>query len=432
MCNNYKRLSLNGDIMNMVEEKQFENFTFYIWIDEADNRLSEERVEVISILSNKRNVGNVSLITATPESLIYKLRYLDQYLVSIDPYDREIYNRICDAIYTPIDNDVTSMEQVLAKYFAPEKGERWFIPAFRARKSHLKMKDLLMQRDNVSVLIINGDCEYLYIPSGVEGIDVSNYFDKFEPSNAIKQIYKEYYLSSTTFVITGNLVISRGITINSDAVMISHAIFMKKCASSKYDKFQLAGRMCGNIKMENSYKPPVFFAHQEFYNDIIDAENLSSYLQARIKEKGHNFITVDDLPPEKSSSGTNKRKRPSKPIGEVKTLHYDFFEKLSKEQFKSIFSDVSNKAGYPINPHYGRYLDEKYNKNGFYTSIPTGGKEKDRRVHTVQEHENSRGLGGTTPYRVKVGYRNPNDPTTGVLIIHYLVGPRAKKSKTIE
>jgi hypothetical protein len=102
-----------------------------------------------------------------------------------------------------------------------------------------------------------------------------------EPNNSLSDFLGDLYIEKKyinhKIAITGNLCINRGITINSDKMLITHAIFPNKI-NKPASCYQLAGRICGNIKQFKNYKIPTVYCNLKFKELIIKMEERAKNL----------------------------------------------------------------------------------------------------------------------------------------------------------
>lgn len=153
--------------------------------------------------------------------------------------------------------------------FKFSENTRWFIPGQIKKNSHKQIRDICKYY-NFAVLIINGDGIELSIP-GQESISC---FPKNEELNkTIISLTEKYSLNNYPVAITGNLCISRGISIQSPEWMFTHAIL--SYSGSRAEVSQTAGRLNGNIKSWSSWKEslPIVYTTQEFNDIAVEVEN---------------------------------------------------------------------------------------------------------------------------------------------------------------
>lgn len=310
-CTNGTRMS---DIRQLIEDINKSLFTagkfhFNVWLDEADKFIKFIDNTLRPIVDTHTNV-NVKLITATPQPLFTKYKYMnvlpienttsESYLGWNDYYrcqSEECKNQSCK--YYPshhshftdniriIEKDVGCLEfvdHILCNVAQVniKPGTKWFIPGKSIKKSHEAIKTLCVEK-GMAVLCVNGDGLKLTLPDTLECIT----FKKNDEFNRkIQEIYCEYKLHRFALAITGYICIGRGITIMSEDFMIDFAILSHY--SDKNEASQLAGRVKGNIKNFKNYDPkhlPVIFTTEDFDKVAIEWERKSKALAKLAFEK---------------------------------------------------------------------------------------------------------------------------------------------------
>lgn len=291
-CTNIKRMDdIYALIESLYEDSEFTRNQFHanIWLDEADKFMGFIDDTLIPVVSNYENV-QVKLITATPEPLFKKYKYIN--VLPLENTTSEQYHGWEDNLIDihPKKGCIEFAEFILM--IAKENvrpGTKWFIPAMTAKASHEMMKDACLAA-NMAVLCVNGDGIVLTIPE----ISTPIYVEKdSEINETITKLYRLHNLNRFAFAITGNICIGRGISIMSESFMMDYAILSHY--SSKTEASQIAGRMKGNIKHFSGYKQKgiTIYTTPEFNKVAIEMEEKSRNLAkiAHEKEKeGHGTV----------------------------------------------------------------------------------------------------------------------------------------------
>lgn len=275
-CTNSKRMD---DIYELIQDLNNghnikHNFHFNIWLDEADKFIKFIDSVLIPIVDNNSNV-NVKLITATPSTLFKKYHYLNVFPIENTTSD-EYHgwnDNIIKLINEKSDNYLEYIEHILSD-ICPDyiKNEtKWFIPGMHNKKSHYNITELCITK-GMAVICVNGDGIKLTTPD----LKFYNYEKIEELKNTIQRIYTEHKLSRYPVVITGNICISRGISIQNEEFMIDYAILSQY--SNKNEASQLAGRTKGNIKKYKNYKKPIVFTTDDFNSIACEWEEKSKNL----------------------------------------------------------------------------------------------------------------------------------------------------------
>jgi len=258
------------DGLDGVKEGSGAEFFFKVWLDEADKFIPFIN-QTFKGLLRRPNV-QLYCITATPKALFKE--YTSMNVLPIENTTSEEYHGWADNKLTLIDDSVptgpafvkhvldTRQELIVA-------GTKWFIPASYTKDSHEEVKKVCVEM-GFAVLVVNGDGLSLTIPYTKELII---YKKDDELHVKIQEMYEKHSLNSFPFAITGNICISRGISImsepseESEGFMLDYGIL--SICSNQQEASQNSGRLKGNIKGWRSYKPPVVFTTKRF-NDVAE------------------------------------------------------------------------------------------------------------------------------------------------------------------
>ena len=234
-------------------------FFFKVWLDEADKFIPFIDQTFKGLLTR----SNIQLycITATPDRLFKKYNSLN--VLPIENTTTDKYHGWSDNKITMIDDSVPTglafVKHVLEtrqELICP--GTKWFIPASYKKSSHTEVKDLCVQL-GFAALVVNGDGLALTIPYTRELI---MYEKDDELCVKINEMYTQHSLHSFPFAITGNVCISRGISIMSEDFLLDYGIL--SLCNNPQEASQNSGRLTGNIKGWRKYKPPVVFTTLRF------------------------------------------------------------------------------------------------------------------------------------------------------------------------
>jgi len=135
----------------------------------------------------------------------------------------------------------------------------------------MMMRDLLTVK-GFAVFVVNGDGLELTIPRVVCGIYTKFIVPKTkELHELVREMYGQHNLVQYPVAITGNICVGRGISImHEQSESLCEFIFDYGILSEtgkKSEASQNAGRLKGNYKDWNGYKPPVVFTTKKF-NEI--------------------------------------------------------------------------------------------------------------------------------------------------------------------
>lgn len=263
-CTNVKRGQDISEIISRLNVHNCGKYKFNVWFDEADKFCGQIQKQLIPITEKWDNV-NVYLLTATSDRLFKKFGDISTYAIE-DPTNKN-YHGWEDNIIREIEDETGSLlgfvrqvtdEMIHRKELS--KGTKGYVPAGTKKKSHYAIRDQFLQK-GCAVYVVNGDGIELTIPEDVPGnrihIDKTKTLDKH-----IIELYRKHRISRFPCIITGNLCISRGISIMHPKFIFDFGILWD--CRNKSEASQMAGRLKGNIKSWPEYKKPIVYTTSKF------------------------------------------------------------------------------------------------------------------------------------------------------------------------
>ena len=252
------------DGLKGVRDRTGSEFVFKVWLDEADKFTSFIDTTFKGLLS--RSNVQMYCITATPKVLFMK--YNSMNVLPIENTTTDEYHGWSDNKIILLDESVQDGSAFVKHVLNTRRelikpGSKWFIPASYKKTTHNEVKDICVEL-GFAVLVVNGDGLALTLPYTKELI----MYKKDEELNLkITGMYKNHDLKKIPFAITGNVCISRGISIMSKSFVLDYGIL--SICDNKQEASQNSGRLKGNIKNWSSYKQPTVFTTKKF-NDIAE------------------------------------------------------------------------------------------------------------------------------------------------------------------
>lgn len=295
-CAHSKRL---GDYLNKLldkldkdfEKKRF-NKKINIWIDEADSSVKLwSKFESILTLNI---INRVTLVSATFESVIRKYK-----IISVIPFENthsDTYIGLRDLNFICCDDSKCDDILDFVKYTIKKNdiqddikpGFILFAPGNVKIESHNNIKSYFLKK-GCAVAILNGNEKKIYIPNR-QSIEIP--IVNKEIGQVIKNIYEDYELNQYPFVITGQLCLGRGITLQSENFMFDAAIipYIKNFSSL----YQLGARMNSNLK-NSLTKTQIIYCTEKTKKKLLETEkcaiNIAKILHTENKtEVDKNFI----------------------------------------------------------------------------------------------------------------------------------------------
>lgn len=262
LCSNKTRWN---DIAELIQRYKT-TFNIHLWIDEADKTVggidmmdSGSRRRIKQLNEWKTQISMINLITATPFTPKRKwnsFNWIGHHLggtvelVEVDEIVGQGYHHLSDSQFVEQAELSDEPAEYALKYLTenPTKpGDLFLIPGTTRQSTHFDVRDMCIQSGHFDyVIVLNGKVKSVESESII--FDKSN--AKFRHSLKEKEVsewlsewYTEYNCKYKRVAITGNLCISRGITISSNTCQITHMIFSG--GGNLRENDQLMSRVCG-------------------------------------------------------------------------------------------------------------------------------------------------------------------------------------------
>ena len=367
MCSHPSRFKyLNLLIETLSKSKHFSK-KINIWIDEADKSIKMWS-KYDSILEIK-NVENVTLISATVDSIISKYKN-----IRVIPYAethskdykclKDSKRKIVVLTGDAVQDALRILDENTHLQFPGKKG---FIPV-QVKKEYHDELDACLRKRGFAVIVINGDRKELYVPAYkkkssqiinlIPLIKTDSEGNPTELSLLVASLYIEYKLYRFSMVITGRLCLGRGITFQSNCndrhsgFNFDYEILPEICNAP--DAYQVASRGFGNTTRTKKLR---IYTSSTMFSKIEKEENQALHIASNAHKLGWESIGKRELKMARGSGGND-----------VYLEEFDSIEELN-ERWKE------------INPHSSNVRRLNKNEDGKYTCA-LGDKSV---VHTVQE-----------------------------------------------
>jgi len=423
MCSNLTRFK---DVSRIIRDLSITNpwFKFNIWIDEADKSLKIWKKYVSSWREEYENVLDIYLITATSARVYEHFGKANNFYVDKKTFEEtyQYFNgclfKHCDDLMNPHNYIEFMMDGLQDDLLA---GSVMFIPALKRRISHKYVKDLALKR-GYACIVLNGDGYRLFLdpddPDNSEDFKTKNKKIKKEIKFLLAEIYKKYKLKNRVLVITGFICIQRGVTISSEEMFISHAIFYN--IDNPDEAYQLVGRLCGHSRGYRVH-PPTVCCTTAFRNLVLNREQLPALL-ANMGE----VVSYEEIEPHISQTS---KKRKIETINDVQTYDFPLDNFSTGEKWKEQIGMIETTHHIKFGPKFLNYIKDDYLENGFYTGDVRG----TRRVYSLQELMNApvTGLGIKNPWRLTICYLDITKSQTGRLFLNFSEEMFQKKAAKI-
>jgi len=403
-CANDIRISEINKLLNKQSTKDY--VKFYIWIDESDKTFKNKN-NILSDWEKLNNIEKITFITATPE-IHFKNQFEEINVFQLESsYNCEKYQLFNRCNFEHFEehsnyhngNFMHNITFVLDNYEI-KNSSIWFIPGKQKVISHNEIKKLVIEK-GFYVFVINSTEKKLFDSKSNEIANLDDN-ENNDLSSKIALLYDKFDLKNKKVAITGNLCVNRGITISSNKVMITHAIF-----SDNYEDFnsayQLVGRICGNFRKNLDFVTPTIYITKNMKNKILKMEDIAINLSKYEK------ITFDDFFKLKNGEDHSNKV-------EVEYREFKSFDKLKEFIIESKKDDYLKNI-FKKGPLKSRF-DEKNMENGFFKNTIRSVKKIYSKDEVIQNK--SWGINNKNNCRYHVCYENTNDPSTILFIVVWL------------
>jgi hypothetical protein len=266
-CTNEKRVIDIMDIIRRINTHNSRSYKFKIWLDEADKFDNYIKKSFIPLAQKHENV-EVYMLTATPQP-IFKT-YKEVRTMALENTTLPIYHGWNDCIIK-IREDEAGTPVGFARQIADEMlangelvpGAKGYVPAGVQIKTHHSMRDMFIFK-GVAVFTVNSEGIELTLPMQSKTEPKYIKINKSQELHIhIRELYTTYNVSQYPCVITGNINVGRGVSIQQPDFMFTFGI-LSNC-SKKTEASQNAGRMKGNFKGWPGYIQPHVYTTQKFH-----------------------------------------------------------------------------------------------------------------------------------------------------------------------
>jgi hypothetical protein len=248
---------------------------FSITFDEPDVNMgtTSKFLELSKDFIGKGNIERITFVTATPEETfwkalgkhkIYELENINRGKHTKFEEDLANYRSVEDHEFELLDlitpNPLDYVMEIYAGGLIDETNPVIvFAPAHSYKYTpdvgcHGEFETFFLSR-GYGVLLINGDFKGFKYPKGKRQ-SIDEYRQKFGLSGELRDILRHWKVRhpKRNLAITGNAIIERGITFNTDGFNFTHAIFSSYHKANKSRLVQMVGRTCGNINFVDPIK----------------------------------------------------------------------------------------------------------------------------------------------------------------------------------
>lgn len=305
MCSNSPRWEDTEELIDMF--KSTHNIS--IWIDEADKTIggvesnkTNKKIEEIKKWSHM--IVSINLITATPFAPKYNWKQVswigkhfnnNMELIKVPEVVGNNYHHLYNSYFHEYEKQQgdTPCEYAM-KYLDNNPalpGDIFLIPGETKQESHEDIKNMCLDNSRFDyVIILNGKTKTIECEIGIYSKDLKQEVKTKEVSEWLSEWYIENGMNKK-IAITGNLCISRGITISSNTCRITHMIFGNSSANIREEE-QLLSRVCGYCYDAN-IKPNVI-CEKDVWERVSKYQKVVIKLTEKAMSDNRN-LTTDEL-----------------------------------------------------------------------------------------------------------------------------------------
>jgi len=284
--------NINGFLTKMA--KRTPNQKFEIYFDEASKvAIAPKMVKRVHEWERLPNIEKIYFIDATPESREGGILsvYADDELIRLCCPTSELsenyigvadFNHIeCEAL--PGENSVGYAERIL-NADPLKSGDYAFIPSSFKRDSHYDMRDMLIAKGAV-VVVLNGEHKGISCKYASDDKVTTLDFDKsaMQTDSIVDIIEREAWSVAKRLnkplVITGGLVPGRGLSFQTEGMLFTRGIFGPNIATTAIASSQKYGRIKGNIRHLSGYAPCKVHSSKKFHKECVVQEKFARWLQ---------------------------------------------------------------------------------------------------------------------------------------------------------
>lgn len=350
MCSNRTRYRDGYQFLEVIDKNNTNIVRAFAYYDELHNYITKSLRTQIEAINDLTIVRGIIALSATPDQIWSSSGFWSKIrLLRFEEYNDDNYAGFQDMIFHNVDDffeepyicpkafDFDKLDSQMIGFVkhvldtSPEilaDNTRIFLPAHKRRCGHVAVRDLILEKnENTVVVVINGTEKSIYFDGKNRMIEMSNE----EVSDALGATIVKYGLQNRPIVITGFLCVGMGQTlVNQKLGSFTSAIFGHLDLSND-DIYQLFGRITGRMKHWTSYAKTHVYCPTTIMNRCRVMETCA---KSMVLEHNGELVTRDDYRKPMTSLGDiglcaidnfRKEKHPQKRTdGEVKLCWQQF------------------------------------------------------------------------------------------------------------
>ena len=282
----------NWEVFDPLKE-----YKFNIYLDEADKFLTlfDPYLKNWEALEHVRTI---MMVTATPYRILQEFGEI-KIMKMEQTYDPNVYHRFKDSEFFEyvMEKNQNRNYYELCLNMALENehinaGDIYYFPGSVKKNTHYSIKNMCINYGFACITINSDGCRLYNDPDDNKKFENIKTAGK-EIATVLADLYEEKHLNQKPLAISGMTCISRGVSLSSPRMMITHAI-LPPTYSNINNLYQSGGRLTNNMKQVDGFQKPIIYCTARVRSSI----SLSESRACDLASKAHRFdldtVTVDD------------------------------------------------------------------------------------------------------------------------------------------
>jgi hypothetical protein len=282
----------NWEVFDPLKE-----YKFNIYLDEADKFLTlfDPYLKNWEALEHVRTI---MMVTATPYRILQEFGEI-KIMKMEQTYDPNAYHRFSDSefIEYALEKNQNRKYYELCLNMALENehinaGNVFYFPGNVKKANHYLIKNMCLNY-GFNCITINSDGCRLYSNEDDNKIFENIKTTGKEIATVLADLYESKNLNLRPLSITGMTCISRGVSLSSPRMMITHAI-LPPTYSNINNLYQSGGRLTNNMKQLPNFRKPIVYCTKRVRSSICLSETRACDLASKAHRFDLDTVTVDD------------------------------------------------------------------------------------------------------------------------------------------
>ncbi len=270
---------------------------FVIYIDEMD-RFMTMYIPFLEKWQQNDKVDKIIGITATPFPILKELGEVN--IIKLEQtYEAENYHRFKDSEFVEYviekNQNRNYFEKCLNMALENDHinaGNVFYFPGSVKKVTHYSIKNMCLQYGFNCITINSDGCRLYNDPDDNKKFENIKTTGK-EIATVLADLYESKNLNQKPLAITGQTCISRGVSLSSPRMMISHSI-LPPTYSNISNLYQSGGRLTNNMKQLPNFRKPIIYCTKRVRSSICLSESRACDLASKAHRFDLDTVTIDD------------------------------------------------------------------------------------------------------------------------------------------